>query len=90
MTVKIRQLEDSPGEYLAYSKSACGKATYFAYLRDDIFGAVVLVNFVEMLRSQFAARTVEVRVLESCIRPKDPALLELLQGVNDRGGFAGA
>ena len=79
MTVTVRQLEECPGEYLAYSKSLCGKATYFAYLRDDIFGAVILVNFVEMLRTHFAAQSVEVKLLDSCIRPKNPLLLEVLR-----------
>ena len=40
MTVTIRELEGSPGEYFAYTKSVCGRATYLAYFRDDIFGAV--------------------------------------------------
>ena len=50
MTVTIRRIEDSQREYFAYAKSICGKATYFLYFCDDIFGAVVLHNFVEMLR----------------------------------------
>ena len=83
MTVTIRELEGSEGEYFAYTKSVCGKATYLAYFRDDIFGAVVLVNFVEMLRAQFAAKSVEVKLLESCIRPKNPILLGLLRNSDD-------
>ena len=79
MTVTIRHVEGTPGEYVACTKSLGGKATYFAYLRDDIFGAVALVNFVEMLRKQFAPQSVEVRLLEDCIRPKNPALLEALR-----------
>ena len=79
MTVHIRALEGQGGEYFAYAKSVCGKATYFAYFHDDIFGAVVLVNFVEMLRSQFAAQRVEVKLLEGALQPKNPMLLELLR-----------
>ncbi len=40
MTVTIRELEGSGDEYFAYTKSVCGKATYFVYFRDDIFGAM--------------------------------------------------
>jgi len=78
MTVTIRHVEGSPREYFASSKSLAGKATYLAYFHDDIFGAVALLNFVEMLRRQFAAQSVEVKLLDSCIRPKNPALVELL------------
>ena len=79
MTVTIRQLQDCPHEYFAYVKSLCGKATYFVYLSDDIFGAIVLVNFIEMLRSHFQQQTVEVKLLESSLRPKNPMLLEVLR-----------
>jgi hypothetical protein len=79
MTVTIRQLQDCPEEYFAYAKSLCGKGTYFAYLSDDIFGAIVLVNFIEMLRSHFEQQTVEVKLLESSIRPKNPMLLDVLR-----------
>ena len=85
MTVTIRELEGSGDEYFAYTKSICGKATYFVYFRDDIFGAVVLVNFVEMLRTHFAAQSVEVKLLESCIRPKNPILLDLLRKSDGTG-----
>lgn len=91
MTVTIRQLQDCPHEYLAYAKSLCGKATYFVHLSDDIFGAIVLVNFTEMLRSHFEQKTVEVKLLEGCVRPKNPMLLDVLktpeaQGMNAVAG----
>jgi hypothetical protein len=79
MTVTIRELQDAQGEYFAYTKSLCGKATYFVYLRDDIFGAVALVNFVQMLRCHFDVQSVEVKVLDSSIQPKNPLLLEVLR-----------
>lgn len=85
MTVTIRELQDSPREYFAYSKTVCGKGTYFAYFRDDIFGAMVLVDFVQMLRSHFAVQRVEVKLLESCIRPTNPMLLDVLRAVREGG-----
>ncbi len=50
MTITIRKFENSDHEYIAYAKSLCGKATYFLYFSDDIWGAVVLCNFVQMLK----------------------------------------
>ena len=79
MTVTIRHLEGSPGEFLAFSKSLGGKVTYAAYFHDDIFGAVALVNFVQMLQRQFAAPSVEVKLREDGVQPKNPALLEALR-----------
>jgi len=40
MTVTVRRVENSQHEYFAYAKSICGKATYFLYFIDDIWGAV--------------------------------------------------
>ena len=85
MVVTIRELEDSPGQYFAYSKTVCGKGSYFAYFGDDIFGAMVLVDFVQMLRSHFAAQSVEVKLLERSIRPKNRVLLDVLRAVTDGG-----
>ena len=50
MTVTVRRVESSEHEYFAYAKSICGKATHFVYFTDDIWGAIVLHNFVEMLQ----------------------------------------
>ena len=79
MSVTIRQWEGSPGEYFAGAVSPAGKATDLAYFHDDIFGAVALLNFVEMLRRQCAAHSVEVKLLDSRIRPKNPARVEVLR-----------
>jgi hypothetical protein len=86
MVVTIRELEGSPGQYFAYSKTICGKGSYFAYFGDDIFGAMVLVDFVQMLRSHFGAQTVEVKLLERSIRPKNRLLLDVLQAAVKDGG----
>ena len=49
MTVIIKKLENKEHEYFAYAKSLCGKATYFVYFQDNIWGAVALHNFIAML-----------------------------------------
>jgi hypothetical protein len=82
MTVTIRKLEHREHEYFAYAKSLCGKATYFVHFTDDIWGAVVLHNFVEMLRSFFQPSTVALRVDEKNISLKNEALLQCLKDVS--------
>lgn len=76
MTITIRKLEYRDHEYFAYTKSLCGKATYFVYFTDDVWGAVILHNFVEMLRSFFQPSTVTLQVAETGIALKDDTLLE--------------
>lgn len=79
MTVIVRRLEHSQHEYFAYAKSICGKATYFLYFTDDILGAVVLHNFVEMLRRFFDKEKIDIRVQEATIQLKNEYLLTILR-----------
>lgn len=79
MTVMVRRIENSEHEYFAYAKSICGKATYFLYFTDDIFGAVVLHNFVEMLRRFFDKENIELRVQDTMIQLKNEYLLAILR-----------
>jgi len=79
MTVTVRRIEDSQREYFAYAKSICGKATYFLYFCDDIFGAVVLHNFVEMLRRFFKKEDVQLRLQDATVQLKNEHILSLLR-----------
>ena len=79
MTVIIRKLDNKEHDYFAYAKSLCGHGTYFLYFQDDIWGAVVLHTFIEMLRSFFKPAKVEVTVAEKDLTLKNDALLELLK-----------
>jgi hypothetical protein len=79
MTVTIRRIENAEREYFAYAKSICGKATYFLYFCDDIFGAVVLHNFVEMLR-RFFEKDVQVKLQDTTVQLKNEYLLSILRG----------
>ena len=78
MKVIIRRLEHKEHEYLAYTKSLCGRGTYFVYFQDNIWGAVALHNFIEMLRSFFQPPTVQLEVAQT-LTFRDEALLELLK-----------
>jgi len=79
MTVTIRKLDKSEHEYFAYTKSICGKATYFLYFEDSIWGAIALHNFIEMLKSFFQQKNVDVRIDEKSIPIKDKYILELIK-----------
>jgi len=78
MNVTIRKLEHSDHEYLAYAKSLCGKATYFLYFTDDIWGAVVLSNFVQMLKSYFQVERIKLTIHENAVCLKNEQILVLL------------
>ena len=79
MTVKVRRIENSEREYFAYAKSLCGKATYFLYFSDDIFGAIVLHNFVEMLRRFFEKEDVQLKFQDSTVQLKNEYILSILR-----------
>jgi hypothetical protein len=83
MIVTVRRVENSQHEYFAYAKSICGKATYFLYFTDDIWGAVVLHNFVEMLRRFFEKENVELRLQDTTIQLKNEYLLAILRNGNE-------
>ena len=79
MTITIRKFENSDHEYIAYAKSLCGKATYFLYFPDDIWGAVVLCNFVQMLQSFFQSEKLKITVHENAVCLKNKDILALLR-----------
>lgn len=79
MKVIIRKLEHKEHEYLAYAKSLCGRGTYFVYFQDNIWGAVVLHNFIEMLRSFYLPSQIQVAIAEATFAFQDQALLEVLK-----------
>ncbi len=79
MTVTVRRVESSEHEYFAYAKSICGKATYFVYFTDDIWGAIVLHNFVEMLRRFFEKESIKVRLQDTAVQLKNEYLLTILR-----------
>ena len=82
MIVTVRRIENSQHEYFAYAKSICGKATYFLYFSDDIWGAMALHNFIEMLRRFFEKETIELKLQDMTIRLKNEYLLSILRDEN--------
>lgn len=83
MIVTVRKLQNTPHDYVAYTKSLCGKATYFVHFQDSIWGAVTLHNFIEMLKMFFQQDTVDVQVSEKPICIRNQGILALLKMTDD-------
>ena len=79
MTVMVRRIEKSDHEYFAYAKSICGRATYFLYFTDDILGAIVLHNFVEMLRRFFEKEQITLKFQDYTVQIKNEYLLSIFR-----------
>ncbi|RLC35654.1 MAG: hypothetical protein DRH33_08280 [Candidatus Nealsonbacteria bacterium] len=79
MTVTIRKLDNTDHDYFAYTKSLCGKATYFVYFQDGIWGAITLHNFIEMLKSFFNQEKVKVSMSDKNIEIKNELFLKFIK-----------
>ena len=78
MIITIRKLEKTDHDYFAYAKSLCGKATYFVYFQDDIWGAMTLHNFIEMLKSFFDQEKITISIPKKNIEIKNELFLKLI------------
>ena len=78
MTVAIRKIAGTDRDYLAYARKFSGRATYFVYFQDNLWGAVALHNFAEMLRLAWGHRP-QLRIVEQELSLRHPAVLELLR-----------
>jgi len=76
----IKQVENRNGEYLAYYTSDLLNATFSVYFRDNIFGAIALQNFSEMLKSKYEKEKIEFEVSEERMQFKSKGLLEAITG----------
>jgi len=79
VNVIIRKLDKTDHDYFAYTKSLCGKATYFVYFKDDIWGAMTLHNFIEMLKSFFNQKKVKISMQDKNIEIKNELFLKLIR-----------
>ena len=70
----------------AYARKFAGSATYFVYFQDNLWGAVALHNFAEMLRLAWG-QPPQPHIVEQDLSLKHPAVLELLR---QSGAFARA
>ena len=78
MTVAIRKIAGTDRDYLADARKFAGRATCFVYFQDNLWGAVALHNFADMLRLTWGHRP-QLRFVEQDLSLKHPAVLELLR-----------
>jgi len=76
--ITIKQIENKQGEYIAYYRSELLNATYSVYFRDNIFGAIALHDFSEMIKRKYEKEGIEFIISEEKMQFKSKALLEAM------------
>jgi hypothetical protein len=84
MTLTIRSLADSPHSYLASATSPYGSATFLLHFRDDIFGAMSLYEFAEILRKHYGLSEIQLAFRDTQLHLGDGPLLRLLRNDEQR------
>ena len=78
----IRPVEGREGEYIAYFENEFLQATFSVLLKDNIFGALALHSFAEMIRKTFAKNyrsgEIDFTVSNEAMSLKNKALLDVL------------
>ena len=74
----IKEVENRRGEYIAYYRSELLKATYSVYFRDNIFGAIALHDFSEMIKSKYKEEDIEFIISEEKMQFNSKALQEAM------------
>ena len=74
----IKQIESKQGEYIAYYRSELLSATYSVYFRDNIFGAIALHDFSEMIKGKYKKEDIEFIISEEKMLLKSKALQEAM------------
>ena len=76
--ITIKQIENTDREFIAYYKSDFLKSTFCVSFRDDIFGAVSLSRFTEMIKTHFNEQKINLFISDKNIKCKSQALLNEL------------
>ena len=71
-------MENKEREYFAYLKSLNGKATFMLYFSDDIYGAISLNNFAQMLKEHFEETRVDIILQDEQVKLTNKAVLSIL------------
>lgn len=77
MTVTIRTIKDCPQTYLAFASLSKG-ATFLLCFTNNVFGAMSLHDFTEMLRKYFNLPEIDLAFRDLETHPDSEALLGLL------------
>jgi hypothetical protein len=81
MTLTVRSLTDSPHSYLASAPSPYGTSTFLLHFRADVFGAMSLHEFAEMLRKHHGLPDIDVAFRDTRLDLRDGSLLSLLRAL---------
>ena len=76
--VELRKIDNVDSGYLALVKKF-GTGVFFAHIRDDVYGAVALNQFLEMLRSQDNVHPITIKLTDKKVEIKSSFLLEVLK-----------
>ena len=76
--ITIKQIENTDREFIAYYKSDFIKSTFCVSFRDDIFGAVSLSRFTDMIKTHFNEQNITLFISDKNIKFKSQALLNEL------------
>ena len=76
--ITIKQIENTDRQFIAYYKSDFLKSTFCAVFKDDIFGAVCLSRFTEMIKTHFNEQNIILFISDKNIKFKSQALLDEL------------
>ncbi len=80
--IVIRPVENRAGEYIAYFENEFLQATFSVLLKDNIFDALALHSFAEMIRKTFAKNyrsgEIDFTVSNEAMSLKNKALLDVL------------
>ena len=79
MTVAIRKIAGTDRDYLAYARKFSGRATYFVYFQDNLWGAVALHNFSPDAAPRLGPSTSPSQRRPGALSLRHPAVLELLR-----------
>jgi len=77
MTVTVRSLADSDS-YLASAVGPFGRGTHLLHFRADVYGAMSLHEFAEMLRKHYGLPAIELAFRDSRLQLRDGILLGVL------------
>ena len=83
--IVIESVDNRKGEHLAYYKSDLMQATFSVYINDNIFGALALHKFAEMIRISYGKNYKTDRVdfvfSDDLIHFENKAVLDVVAGV---------
>ena len=82
LKITVQPVEGEEGEYLAYFSSGFLQATFSVLIRDNIFGAMALNRFADMIRKEygdhFKTDRVEIEIADGLTRIRNKTLAETL------------